>query len=214
MSYTLKNNSLLCFPNVVIDLVRLQVFPNIREGNLIGLDAGVHEIADNVVLSDLVRAGELDALKSREFEAGLHEEVDKALQEARSIVFSRKLGVQAIIGLLFVGLRGGCDKLEKKADEGNSTLDSPATIINAGTLVETKDDVCLALERNSDAVLYMFLAWMRSCPVSFLMSSALSLSSGSPSDDMYIIFPLCFARAELRQDPETDRCANRPASGL
>ena len=63
---------------IVKDPVRIQVFPNIFGGNLIGLNTGfgvvlVHEIADNVVLSDVFRAGELDALSSLKVEAGLRE---------------------------------------------------------------------------------------------------------------------------------------------
>ena len=69
---------------IEIDPVRLQVSPNILEGNLIGLDAGVgvvlvHKIADNVVLSDVFRASELDALRSLKVEAGLCEQVDEVL---------------------------------------------------------------------------------------------------------------------------------------
>jgi len=79
--------------------------------------------------------------------------------------------------------------------------------------ISLKQRSMLALKRNSDADLYRSLAWMRSCPVTFLRSPTLSLSPGSPSDDMQIIFPFNFARAELRRDPETDRYANRPASG-
>jgi hypothetical protein len=120
--------------------VPLQVSPNILEGNLIGLDAGasvllVHEIADNVVLSDVFRVGELDALRSLEVEAGIRDQVDEVLEEARSIVFSAKLFVQAEIDLLFFGLGGGFDELEKKVDEGKAALDAPAAIFNAGNLV-------------------------------------------------------------------------------
>ncbi len=60
---------------IVKCLVGLQVFPNILKGNLIGPDAGtgivlVHEIADYVLLSDVVRLGELAAVGSFEVEAG------------------------------------------------------------------------------------------------------------------------------------------------
>jgi len=62
-----------------------------------------HEVSHNVVLSDVVKAGELDALRGLKVEAVLRKQVDEVLQEARSVVFSCKLCVQAIIELLFVG---------------------------------------------------------------------------------------------------------------
>jgi hypothetical protein len=39
-----------------------------------------HEVSHNVVLSDVVRASELDALRGLKVEAVLREEVDKVLQ--------------------------------------------------------------------------------------------------------------------------------------